>query len=240
METIDLGSFTIEDEKPVKINTKEHTIAMPKTKTLQNALMKIPQQPSASKTKSTKVQPEDAKQHQDYIIMISRYGTSERFSEYLKSLTFKLDIQSLKKLSMSELEELLQRVRTSIANRTINDMWSSSIFGAIGITENVVATTSLADHVRLKGLSEALKYDEGFLDLLEELKLSNQNLAYVSTETRLLYTILTTTMRVHSLNTLMDKRKNRNRIVDNEPKQPPTVPKPSDKGADNVIDMSDD
>jgi hypothetical protein len=245
METFDLGSFSIDDEKPVTINTKkEHTVAMPKTKSLKNALMKVPQMPSATKTKLTKVPPEDAKQHQDYIIMISRYGTSPRFSDYLKSLTFKLDIQSLKKLNMIELEELLQRVKTSIANRAVSDVWSSTIFGAIGVTENVIGSTQLADHVKLKGLSEALKYDETFLDMIEELKLGSQNLAYVSLETRLLYTIISTTMRVHSLNTLMDKRKNRTRKKDKEPIAPTDVeqpvPKPPVKGPkDVIIDMSD-
>ena len=239
METIDLGSFSIDNDTPVKVDTRKQVnqIGKPKTKALQNALIKIPQVKMPKVV--TNSNRESAKEHQDYILMLSRYGTSPRFGDYLKSLTFKLDIQTLKKQSVEELEEMLQRVRTSIANRTINDVWSSTIFGGLGITENIVGSTSLSEYVKLKGLSEALKEDDGFMDLLEEIKLSNQNLAYVSTETRLMYTILTTTLRVHSLNTLMDKRRDRNRNVPSQAQ--PTNNKPSNTTTpeDKVIDLSD-
>jgi hypothetical protein len=39
METIDLGSFSMEDDAPAKIVTKQHVVAMPKTKALQKAIM---------------------------------------------------------------------------------------------------------------------------------------------------------------------------------------------------------
>ena len=52
-----------------------------------------------------------------------------------------------------------------------------------------------------------LKDDESFLDLLEELKLNNQNLAYVSPYTRLAYTLMTSILHVHGVNTMLDKRK---------------------------------
>ena len=66
--------------------------------------------------------------------------------------------------------------------------------------------TRLNDTIKLKGLTEMLKEDETFLDLLEELKLNNQNLAYVSPYTRLVYTLLTSIMHVHGLNTMLEKR----------------------------------
>lgn len=241
METIDLGSFSIDDDQPVKIQTKEHTIAPPKTKKLKTALidkhlpdMQISKaKPTTiSKAKPTAKPTEDAKQHQDYVIMLSRYGTSPRFSDYLKTLTFKLDIPSLKRLSVRELEQLLQRVRTSIQNRTVSDIWSSTIFGAIATAENVINMTSLSNHIKLKGLSSALKEDDGFLDLLEEIKLANQNLAYVSTETRLLYNVLTTTFRVHALNSMLDKR-----ITQKATQPPVNVPEDLDDD-ENIIDLS--
>jgi hypothetical protein len=239
METITLGSFSIDDDQPVKIETKEHTIAPPKTKKLKNALIDkhLPdmQISKAKQTTISKAKPtEDAKQHQDYVIMLSRYGTSPRFSDYLKTLTFKLDIPSLKRLSVRELEQLLQRVRTSIQNRTVSDIWSSTIFGAISTAENVINMTSLSNHIKLKGLSSALKEDDGFLDLLEEIKLANQNLAYVSTETRLLYNVLTTTFRVHALNSMLDKR-----ITQKATRAQPPVNVPEDLDDDeNIIDLS--
>jgi hypothetical protein len=238
METIDLGSFSMEDDAPKQIVTKQHVIAMPKTKSLQKAIMDIPKVNlnTTTSVQPSKVSNNTVKEHQDYILMISRYGTSPRFADYLKSLTFKLDIPSLKKLSFSELEDVLQRVRTSIANRTVNDIWSSTIFGAISVSENIAEATSLSEYVHLKGLSSALKEDEGFLDLLEELKLANQNLAYVGIESRLLYTVLTTTLRVHSLNNLMYKHKQKNKVVEinNAPQEPP-----SEQKEEHVIDLSD-
>ena len=63
---------------------------------------------------------------------------------------------------------------------------------------------------------------KGFLDLLEELKLNNQNLAYVSPYTRLTYILLTSIARVHGINTMMDNRqakKNTNTSPVEQPKQ---------------------
>ena len=105
------------------------------------------------------------------------------------------------------MEELLERVRTSVANKTVSDIWSNSITSGLGMIENVCTMTRLNDTIKLKGLTELLREDETFLDLLEELKLNNQNLAYVSPYTRLAYTLLSSIFHVHGLNTMLDKRK---------------------------------
>ena len=117
---------------------------------------------------------------------------------------------------------MLDRVRTSIANKTVSDIWTNSIMTVIGAIENVCSMTRLNDTIKLKGLSEVLSTDEGFLDLLEELKLNNQNLAYVSPYTRLTYILLTSIARVHGINTMMDNRqakKNTNTSPVEQPKQ---------------------
>jgi len=149
---------------------------------------------------------DNIKIHQEHTLMLSRYGSSPRFGEYLKSLSFELTPVKLKKSKLDKLEELLERVRTSVANKTVSDIWSSSITSGIGIVENLCTSTRLNDTIKLKGLSELLKDDETFLDLLEELKLNNQNLAYVSPYTRIAYTLLTSIMHVHGLNVMLDKR----------------------------------
>ena len=100
----------------------------------------------------------------------------------------------MRKLKLEQLEELLERVRTSVANKTVSDIWTNSITSGLGVVENLCTLTRLNDTIKLKGLTEMLKEDESFLDLLEELKLHNQNLAYVSPYTRLAYTLLTSIM----------------------------------------------
>ena len=144
--------------------------------------------------------------------MLSRYGSSLRFGDYLKSLSFVLTPVKLRKLKFEQLEELLERVRTSVANRTISDIWSNSITSGLGMVENVCTMSRLNDTIKLKGLTEMLKEDESFLDLLEELNLNNQNLAYVSPHTRLAYTLLSSILHVHGLNTMLDKRKPKNTL----------------------------
>ena len=75
------------------------------------------------------------------------------------------------------------------------------------MVENVCTMTRINDTIKLKGLTEMLKDAESFLDLLEELKLNNQNLAYVSPHTRLAYTLMSSILHVHGINTMLDKRK---------------------------------
>ena len=147
--------------------------------------------------------------------MLSRYGSSDRFGEYLRSLTFQLTPAKLRKLNLEQLHELLDRVRTSIANKTVSDIWSNSIIYGIGVIENVCSSTRLNDTIKIKGLTEVLSGDEGFLDLLEELKLNNQNLAYVSPYTRLTYILLSSIARVHGINVLMDNRQQKTNNINN-------------------------
>lgn len=67
METIDLGSFSMEDDAPVKIVTKQPVIAMPKTKSLQKAIMDIPKVNlnTTTSVQPSKVSNNNAKEHQD-------------------------------------------------------------------------------------------------------------------------------------------------------------------------------
>jgi hypothetical protein len=137
---------------------------------------------------------------------------------------------TLKKKKIGELKELLERVRTSVANKTVSDVWSDSILGAISVGESVIKMTPVGDTIYIQGLSEALKEDETFLDLLEELRLENQNLSYVSPYVRVAYTVLTTGAKVHSMNALMIKHEQKkansvsNLFSKSKTQTPPTPP----------------
>jgi hypothetical protein len=203
METIDLaGGFSINSNStpPVTIQQESAPMKAQTKKAEANLIQK-------EIVKKMNGDVDNIKVHQEHCLMLSRYGSSPRFGEYLKSLSFVLTPVKLRKLKLEQLEELLERVRTSVANRTISDIWTNSITSGLGVVENLCTMTRLNDTIKLKGLTEMLKEDESFLDLLEELKLNNQNLAYVSPYTRLAYTLLTSIMHVHGLNTMLDKRK---------------------------------
>lgn len=207
METIDCGgNFNLNDNNAVKPPPEEPMVKRINTKKQDgNFVQKI-----LKPTKKPDTDPDSVKKHQELTLMLSRYGTSPRFGSYLKSLTFELTPAKLKKLTVDKLEDMLERVRVSVANKTVSDIWTSSIMAGVAMVENVCANTKLNDKIKLRGLSEALSEDENFLDLLEELKLNNQNLSYVSPYTRLTYTLLTSVMRVHGLNTMLDKRNKKN------------------------------
>lgn len=225
METIDLSNgFSINSNttKPAPPKQELPQMKIQTKKTEANLISK-------EITKTFKG--DDVKRHQEFVLMLSRYGSSSRFGEYLKSLSFQLNPIKLRKLKLECLEELLERVRTSVANRTISDIWTNSITAGLSMAENLCTQTRLNDTIKLKGLTEMLKDDEAFLDLLEELKLNNQNLAYVSPYTRLAYTLLTSVMTVHGINTMLDKKNNASKSQQpssqpaSRPEQPPSEKK---------------
>lgn len=153
------------------------------------------------------------KKHQEFVLMLSRYGTSKRFGSYLKDLSFNLTLSRLKKMTIPQLEDLLIRVRTSVANKNTSNIWENSISGAVDITEKLISASPLGNRIHIEGLAEHLKEDDTWLDLVEELQLEYQNLTYVSPQVRLTYTLLTVGAQVHALNTF----KHRIRKVDKEP-----------------------
>jgi len=155
--------------------------------------------------------------------MLSRYGSHERFSEYLGKLAFELKPATLKKKSLNELTELLQRVRTSVSNKNVSDVFTELSFGAIHAAETIVTVSRLGETVRLKGITDVLKEDETFLDLLSMIELENQNLSYVSPYIRMIYTVATAGMKVHGINQMMHNANNP-KIQDKPTVQPKEAP----------------
>ena len=155
----------------------------------------------------TRQDPEDTKKHQELIIHLSRYYNSKRFAEYLKTMGFNLNATNLKKQSTSELEELLQRVQTSVEHKTQGNLWGDMALGGIQTLETIsTSVPKINDRVKLRGLTDALRQDDQFLDLIEQLELSHSNFTHVRPEIRLLYSITSSAMRVHAINSFMEKR----------------------------------
>lgn len=207
---IDMGDFSIDETATPGADAGSKTITTQAPPALNNGKMfkedsKLVKE-EFKKTITHKT-PEGIKEHQEHVLMLSRYGSSERFGNYLKGLAFDLKHTALRKKTLPDLQELLERVRTSVANKTVSDVWSDSLLGGLSLGENVITMTKLGETIRIHGLSESLKDDETFMDLLEEMRLENQNLSYVSPYVRIVYSILTAGARVHGMNTLMAKHK---------------------------------
>jgi hypothetical protein len=154
--------------------------------------------------------PKDAtetKKHQELLLHLVRYGSSKRFSEYLKSLGFQLTTSNLKKMSNDELSEMITRVQTSLDNKSVSNFWSELALGGIQTTEMIVGSTRLGEKIKIQGLTDSLRDNDEFLDLVELLELSYANFTHVRPEIRLLYTLMSSGMKVHAVNSFMEKRK---------------------------------
>ena len=79
--------------------------------------------------------------------------------------------------------------------------------GGIQTTELIVSNTKIGEKIKIKGLTDALRDNDEFLDLVELLELSYANFTHVRPEIRLLYTLMSSGMKVHAVNSFMEKRK---------------------------------
>jgi len=166
---------------------------------------KIEQQMVKSITNLEK-DPQDIKKHQELVLHLSRYGSSKRFAEYLNALGFHLTASALKKQSVSDLQELLQRVQTSLDNKGTSNFWSELSLGAVQTGELIVVNSGLNKKIKIKGLTDALRNNDEYLDLVELLELSYTNFTHVRPEIRLVYTVMSSAMKLHAVNSFMEKR----------------------------------
>jgi hypothetical protein len=207
IETFEMGEFTCDTGIPVSQQKKpdrpqfsqlpeNNKISKPVEKQLIKEIVK-------NKGKKTD---DEISEHQTFVIMLSRYGSSRRFSDYLKSMGFVLNISTLKKMDIEELKELLQRVKTSIDNKNVSNFWEDLTFGLIQTGESLVCATTLSQKIKLAGITEALRGDETFLDLLEQIELENQDITHASPYVRLVYSVVTASMKCHAVNSMMEKR----------------------------------
>lgn len=101
---------------------------------------------------------EDVSRHQALILQLTRFGSSDRFGAYLKSLSFQLTPAHLKTLQIDELEECLQRVRCACMNKGSSEFFTTA---ALAVCQGVeVALTKSSIPVEAHGFTEMLKKDE--------------------------------------------------------------------------------
>jgi hypothetical protein len=155
---------------------------------------------------SSRLTDDEVKEHQSLVLMLSRYGQSRRFADYLKSMNFSLSVSVLKKMGMDDLKEELTRVKTCIDNKNVSNFWEEMALGVIQTGEVVCSKSRLGEKIRIQGLTELLRNDETFLDLLEQLELENSQLTYCSPYVRLVYAVATAGTKIHAVNTMLARR----------------------------------
>lgn len=186
----------VEKEAKPKVeetNLLEQILAKPKPKRKPRA----PKEPKPSQDKKTNTS-KDGEDKQALIMKLQRYASSERFKKYLKEMGFKLTMATLNKKSIKQLEELLARVRFSIANRGSNEFVDGFIQkGCLGL-ETVIHNRS---KFKVAGTTQLLWQNEQFLDDLEAIKLEYLSFGSVDPKLRMAFTITRTAMTCHAINT---------------------------------------
>ena len=136
---------------------------------------------------------------QDTIALICRYLSNNRFKTYLKDQGFNTKREKLNDLSVEQLKAMLHRIQLAVQNRTSN-LTNEFVFELLNGLE-FVCVTFTADKIKVKGLSKALQQDDSFLDALEEIHLMWITDKLSSPYERVAWSIFTTAMKTHGLNT---------------------------------------
>lgn len=145
----------------------------------------------------------DAKSHQEYMLMLSRYNNS-RFAEYLRKLSFKLGNNHLKTCSVDELQELLARVRVAVNSKSSTNLFSTAVYSGLSTVE--LLSMRYTDKIKLRGLTESLKQNDEFSELLDIIQLEWQSLTMAPPHVRLVYCVVVSAIKCHQVNSFLEKR----------------------------------
>ena len=149
---------------------------------------------------------EQQKTHQILCMKLARFGTSPRWSSYLKAQGFELHSMSkLRKLEIDELEELLTRATTACMNRGHDDFFVRSFLTGVGVVETAVRNSPLKDKIFLDGLREVCAKDDVLLDALSIYEITH-NVTAGSPLLMVLYTAFSCCAKTHALNTFLRHR----------------------------------
>lgn len=149
---------------------------------------------------------EQQKAHQILCMKLARFGTSPRWSSYLKAQGFQLHSMSkLRKLEIEELEELLTRATCACMNRGHDDFFVRSFLTGVGVVETAVRNSPLKDKIFLDGLREVCAKDDVLLDALSIYEITH-NVTAGSPLLMVLYTAISCCAKTHALNTFLRHR----------------------------------
>ena len=193
MEVIDTGDCDLFDEPaaaPAPDDGKK-----PQKETKQPRVREPREAPRERKS------PEDVKKHQACMILLHRYSTDARLGPYLKDMGFKLSTDDLKRKSVEDLQELLERVRMCIDNKSASRFVADTVRGVCNTAELITsANERIRQFVNLQGLTKVLEADETFADTVAQLTIEYGEVSHMGPEKRLLMIILTSGARVVMMN----------------------------------------
>ena len=90
-------------------------------------------------------------------------------------------------------------------NRGSSTFLSGAVFGATQAAETIASKTSVGEYIFLQGLTESLKRDSNFVDLVTLWDLTN-DIAKGSPTLLLLYALISNVGKVHSVNKFLKMR----------------------------------
>ncbi len=143
---------------------------------------------------------EEIARSQELILKISRYGGSERFKQYLQDNGFKTTPSHLKNLGVPELQELYERIKICVQNKSESNLVTAGVLFAVNIAENVTQKPQMKDKFDLKGWGSYLQNDETFLDSLEQIRLETSIGTALNPYQRLLFSLTTSAVVVSKAN----------------------------------------
>lgn len=143
---------------------------------------------------------EEVEKCQSLVMKLARYGSSERFGEYLKGNGFKLTAGSLNTQTSDELEELFDRVKICVANKSESSMFVDGVLFGTRAVEAMTQRPVLKDKFDLLGWSASLQTNEAFMDSLEELRISSSIVTGLSPEKRLMFALASSAVSVSQTN----------------------------------------
>ena len=146
---------------------------------------------------------EEIARHQSLLMQLTRFGLSDRFGPYLKSLSFVLTASHLRSQEIEELEETLQRCKCACMNRGSTDFFSNAVLAVAQGAEIALCKSSIP--IEAHGFAEMLKKDQQFMDILHLLELSS-NLTYGSPYVLLAYSLMGSLSKTHSINKFLKAR----------------------------------
>jgi hypothetical protein len=171
------------------------------------------------KKMGTRLTSEELEQKQHLIIQISRFRDSSRFSNFLNSLGFQLSPSHLKSLDISDLEDLLIELKSSIQNKNGSKIVDEGYFMAIGMLENITKHPKFNKYLDLEGLSKASRENDELLDCLECISLLYADFGNLSPEKKIVFLTMSNIMRVSALNKMLKNIKNYEEKLKNDSEQ---------------------
>ena len=204
-ETFDLNAG---DDDPVDYNIETKEPAMPET--MEFVADEPPMRP---RTRSAKKEADvsydeadDQTKHQNLLLQCQRFANSPRFGAWLKTCGFTtMSITDLRKRTIQELEELLNRMQCACLNRGNSDMFVNGVLGGLQFVETAVANSPWKDKLLLTGLKEMCSKNEVLLDALSIYEITH-NMTAGSPIALIAWSLFSCGAQVHSINTFLKHR----------------------------------